>query len=1581
MGITRTLRALLLILPTSAFATPTTSPYELGLAKVDITPREPLRLSGYSDRTAPFDGIDGKLWARALVLRSPSGETNALVTVESIGLPGEWATEISRRIQKRFAIPRERFVLCSTHTHTAPQLAGCLTNLFAVPLTARERSASAEYTRSLGDAVVEVVGKAITKLSPGRLHAGEGSAAFAVNRRVLENGRWKDFGVHKAGPVDHSVAVLKVTALDGSLLGVVFNYACHCTTLTAEHNRVGGDWAGHAAELIETRHSGAIAVSTIGCGADANPRPRGSLETARAHGSLLADSVGAVLSGAMRPVTGRLKTAFGYAGLPVDRPPISTFRRHLESPDPQLRRRAEYMVALYQRMGRLPETYPAPIQTWKFADQLTMVFLGGEVVVDYALRLKEELDAAQVWITAYANDVFGYLASERVRQEGGYEVDGSMIFYNQPGPWAEGTEELVVRRVHEILATSDPERALSPTEALRTFRLPDELVIEVVASEPLITDPVNFDFAPDGKLWVVEMRDYPRGMDGAGKPGGRVKALENVDGDGVFDRATIFLDELALPTGVTPWREGVLVSCAPDIFYAEDTDGDGKADRREVILTGFHTGNGQHLVNGFSYGLDHWLHLGSGTANPDVRSVKSGQAVNARGRDVRFRPDDGFLEAVSGRSQYGRSRDDWGNWFGCDNSLPMYHYVIPDRYLRRNPHVATPDVKVHLIPGHNPPVFPTSRTVDRFNDLHTANRFTSACGVLVFRDPALGEALEGAGLICEPVHNLVHRLILREDGVTFRGERLPNEEAREFLTSTDTWFRPVRAATGPDGALWLADMYRHVIEHPQWIPEDWQARLDVRAGQDKGRIYRIFRRGERPGPLPALDKLTTDELAATLAHPNGWRRDTAQRLLVHQNDMRVVPRLVDMATAHPAPIARLHALATLDAMAALAPDVLGVALADRDARVVRRAVLLAEPRLASNPALREQATALAEHDALGVRFQLALALGTTEDPACGKALTRLARRDGQDTWMLTAVLSSAGAHSDQMLADLLDSSATSVPHPQLLERLIATALGEPSADTARHVLSRIAGSGSDHVSPWQIRALAAFLDGSSRRGLSLETLLGEPSPGESSPGSHRQVATADSLAAIFSAARSTAANVAAEVEERMTAMRLLGRGREGQDEDHALLARLLSSRAPPRVQSAAIQVLGRTPGDVAPRVLLGSWRRLSPSPVAEALGVLLSRVEWTQALLDALERDELSSLDLDASARNRLLSHSNSTLRTRAERLLGTDLRQGREEVLASYEGVHQLVGNLLRGWDIFGRSCANCHRVRERGNHFGADLASLQDKSSQALLVAVLDPNQAVEGKYRQYVAVLSDGRVLNGMVAAESANSITLAQAEGIEEVILRKDLKAFTSSDRSFMPEGLEKDLNAQDLADVFAFIRSRPRASHTAEKDEAGATRNLFHDAGWTAVADVRGGNRREPHRSFLGKVTIARCGSAADGNQIKWRSRPLTGVAQRRRVRFPAATGGRANSKHQFVLSAGGRDLLRFSPKGGDARWTDADGTVSLHYLAMEVGHDQTAGVFEVEAPEHLLGNGATVELGVTGAGPGEDGWFGVMADR
>ncbi|QDV50635.1 neutral/alkaline non-lysosomal ceramidase N-terminal domain-containing protein [Gimesia fumaroli] len=425
-----------------------------GFAKTDITPEEPLRLSGYGNRAEVYEGIDEPLYIRAIAIQTPDQKICSLVSLDSIGFAASFIDRIAQQLKQKYGMNRDQLMVCSTHSHTSPQPVEGLSNIFSTPMTQAEQQAAQKYWNRVEAHVVKTVGDAIQDLQPGTLSLVTGKVGFAQNRRVLKDGKWTGFGVNPDGPVDHSLPVLKITDEAGKLRGLIFNYACHCTTFGSDYNRLNGDWAGYAAKYIEEQNGDIVAVCTIGCGADQNPI-RGKKDVAKdlavGHGRAIALEVNRLLKQPAQKLTAELKTAFGFANLPIDAPLESALKQALEHPRPQVRQHAKNMLAIIKTAGELPRTYPAPVQVWKFGNQLTMVFLGGEVVVDYALRLKKEVKSENVWVTAYANDVFGYVASERMRDEGGYEYDFSMIYYNQPGPWAKGTEELLIHRIHQLV--------------------------------------------------------------------------------------------------------------------------------------------------------------------------------------------------------------------------------------------------------------------------------------------------------------------------------------------------------------------------------------------------------------------------------------------------------------------------------------------------------------------------------------------------------------------------------------------------------------------------------------------------------------------------------------------------------------------------------------------------------------------------------------------------------------------------------------------------------------------------------------------------------------------------------------------------------------------------------------------------------------------------------------------------------------------------------------------------------------------------------------------------------------------------
>lgn len=413
--------------------------YQVGAAKIDITPNFPVRLSGYGGRRTEADSVEQRIWAKALAIRNGAEKPAILMTVDNCGIPDYITETIAAELKREAGIPREQFVICSTHTHSAPYLSGVLRTLFGVPIPQAHQRNIDRYTSELTEKLKQVANAALARLCPAALSWGEGRVGFADNRRT------------QGGPVDHALPMLRATGTNGELRALLTSYACHCTTLGGDFNAVCGDWAGYASAYIEADYPDATALVAIGCAGDANPAPRTGLNFARQHGHAIAAEVNRLLDGDLAEIQGGLKGQVKQIELPFDTLPNRSEWEERRAGGGAIGYHAQMQLERLDRGEGLQKTLPYSVQIWSFADELAIVFLPGEVVVDYSIRLKHECDASRLWVNAYCNDVPCYIPSRRILKEGGYEGEGAMIYYDRPTRFAPAVEDIIIHTVHELL--------------------------------------------------------------------------------------------------------------------------------------------------------------------------------------------------------------------------------------------------------------------------------------------------------------------------------------------------------------------------------------------------------------------------------------------------------------------------------------------------------------------------------------------------------------------------------------------------------------------------------------------------------------------------------------------------------------------------------------------------------------------------------------------------------------------------------------------------------------------------------------------------------------------------------------------------------------------------------------------------------------------------------------------------------------------------------------------------------------------------------------------------------------------------
>jgi putative membrane-bound dehydrogenase-like protein len=943
--------------------------------------------------------------------------------------------------------------------------------------------------------------------------------------------------------------------------------------------------------------------------------------------------------------------------------------------------------------------------------------------------------------------------------------------------------------------------ALSPAEAAKSFQLADGLRIELVAAEPLVASPCAMAFDERARLFVAENRGYPNTSE---PPQGIVAMLEDTDGDGRMDKRTVFADGLTYPNGVMPWKGGLIVTCAPDVLYLKDTDGDGRADERRVLLTGFEaTKSTQLRANCPTLGPDGWIYFAAGLSGGSITSPEHPErpAVKMTG-DIRWNPVTGELEDVDGRGQFAMAFDDFGRRFICMNRVQVQHVVLSSAWLKRNPRLTFSDT-VQNCPEPVPNIFmrgkggaarlyPISSNVTTA-DSH-AGTFTAACGVNIWRGGALPKIYRGCVFSCDPTGNLVHVDKLVPSGASFLAE--PLLDRREFVASKDDWFRPVFTTSGPDGALYICDMYRKVIEHPDYLSEEVRKRTDFESGKTMGRIWRVVKKDARwnPDDFPRVRLGTSawiEDAAAIVAEEDGWARQMATRLLVERRSPDA-PKVFQKALGSTKRADGYAAICDLLAVHGALDAATRSAAATHASPGVRERALMSH---ASDPEEVEWKKAaaidLASDADARVRFAAALVLG--DDPKAGatKSLAKIAAKDAGDRWTRAAVLSGISGREQDFLVAFLNQIQDVGPGAQEVLRGAGRGLKDIEAlKLALGAADGAPGLGRELCGPAVASLLLSLSDGTGKR------LVVTP--------------TEQWLEPVLAEAVRVSVDAARPAAMREVYVTLLGR-MEWRTVSDALL-KLAASEPDEALRAVAIRALCGFGQPEAPKALLppGAWARYTPAQRETIISALLGSGALVAGVLDAIEAGALPASAISTIRRGSFLKHKDAAVRDRATKLFEMTGGGDRKKAFEDAKVVLTMTSNGAHGREVFRNICSMCHRLDQEGHAVGPDLFDIRRQPKESILFHLIVTDAEIAPQFSAYVVETKDGRTLSGILASETPTSVTLRGPLAQETSVLRSEILTLEAAPGSLMPNGLETTMSRQDLADLLAFLKGEAQA---------------------------------------------------------------------------------------------------------------------------------------------------------------------------
>ena len=928
------------------------------------------------------------------------------------------------------------------------------------------------------------------------------------------------------------------------------------------------------------------------------------------------------------------------------------------------------------------------------------------------------------------------------------------------------------------------------TNAFASFRIEKGFRLELVASEPLVTAPVAMAFDENGRLFVAELpeaADRPKAQPQAG----RIRMLQDTNGDGVFETSTVFADNLPPVSAVACYGGGIFLGATPDLLYLKPTATNATVLERQVFFSGFGGTNDAGAlarVNNLNWGLDNRFHgvTGGIDGGEPVAGAPGGASPVVAGSSFAFDPRTFAISAEDGPALTGSCFDDRGRKFVSEGSRPLRVAMYERRYAGRNPFFAVP---LQMLDAASPatPIFPftasgpseaggvTPRPTNvlapalfQATNAAASAWLTNACGSAVYRGSAFPPDYAGNVFVADPHARVVHRMVLRESGLEPVVSRAPEDRNVEFLASKDASFRPVQIVNGPDGVLYIAD--RQTVGN-------------------RGRIYRVVPVNFMRPRTPQLGKARTYDLVATLSHPNGWQRDTAARLLYARRDPAAPAQLASVLAYSMSPLARLHALHALEGAGALSQVQLARALADADERVREHAVLLSEKLAArgagANP-MWNRFPKLAADPSLRVRYQLAFTLGELQPTDIGQALAEILRRSPANPWMQAAVLSSAAEGAGNLFVALAgDTRFRGDPAGREFLRRLATMIGvRGRPDDTAPLLEFMART---PLQPQQAFMLAYALGQGLRR----------------SGGSLPQVDPEGRLQKYYVEALRMAGNNFLFDPVRVEAVRLLGVDSYtfATAGDRVLL--LLGTGQPEAVEIAAIGALGRFNDPQIAPALFRRWRVLTPRSRREAVTALLARSNRAADVMAALGDGRISRADVAPAQLDFLRTHRDPAISREALRLFGPVPAQ-RPAALRQFSPALRLTGVPDRGRGIFLARCSACHRLGGEGQALGPDLAAARIGGKESILKAIVEPDAGIRPEFATYVIETATGENLIGLLRDQNSTTLTLAQPYGVDIVLPRANVPYLRSQDWSLMPAGLEEGLTPQAMADLLEYI---------------------------------------------------------------------------------------------------------------------------------------------------------------------------------